>query len=59
MKGWSTEEMKDKANSLLKEDTEEIIKWRGMSQEEMDQCWKNLALQMAEMEEVSELYGKC
>ena len=43
MKGWSTEEMKEKANSLLEEDTEEMRKWRGMSQEEMDQCWKNLA----------------
>ena len=41
VKGWSTEEMKDKANSLLEVDTEEMRKWRGMSQEEMDQCWKN------------------
>ena len=37
MKGWSTEEMKDKANSLSEEDTEEMRKWRGVSQEEMDQ----------------------
>ena len=45
VEGWSTEEMKDKANSLLEVDTEEMRKWRGMSREEMDQCWKNLAEQ--------------
>ena len=28
---WSTEEMKDKANSRLKINTEEVIKWKGMS----------------------------
>ena len=44
--GWSTEEMKDKANNLLEEDTKEMRKWSGMSQEEMDQCWKNLAERM-------------
>ena len=38
-KGWSTEEMKDKANSLLEEETEEMRKWRGLSQKEVDQCW--------------------
>ena len=43
VEGWSTEEMKDNANSHLEVDTEEMRKWRGMSQEEMDQCWKNLA----------------
>ena len=43
MKGWSTEEMKDKANILVEEDTEEIRKWKGASQEQMDECWKNLA----------------
>ena len=41
-----TEEMKDKPNSLLEEDTEEKKKWRGMSQDEMDQSWKNLAERM-------------
>ena len=46
VKGWSTEERKDKANSLLEEDTEASRKWRGMSQEEMDQCWKKLAEKM-------------
>ena len=43
VKGWSTEEMKNKGNSLLEEDTEEMTKWRGMSQDEMDQCWRSLA----------------
>ena len=43
VKGWSIEEMKDKPNSLLDQDTEEMIKWRCLSQEEMDQCRKNLA----------------
>ena len=38
VKGRSAGEMKDKANSLLEEDTEELRKWRGMNQEEMDQC---------------------
>ena len=40
--GWSTEEMKDKANSRFKIHMEEIMKWRGLSQEELDQRWKNL-----------------
>ena len=43
VKGWSVEEMKEKANSRLEIDTEEMTKWRGMSQEEMVQCWKNFA----------------
>ena len=43
MKGWSTEEMKDKPNSDVEEDTEEMKKWRCMSQEEVDQCWKKSA----------------
>ena len=43
VKGWS------KAKQLfLEEDTEEVKKWRGMSQEEMDQCWKRLAEKMEE-----------
>ena len=31
VKGWSNEEVKDKPNSLLKEDTEGMRKWRGGS----------------------------
>ena len=44
--GWSAEEMRDKPNSPLKEDTGEMMEWRHMSQEEMDQCWKKLAEEM-------------
>ena len=43
MKIWSIEEMQGKPSSSLAVDTEEMRQWRGMSQEEMDQCWKNLA----------------
>ena len=39
----SSEEMKNKPSSSAAEDSEEIIAWRTMSQEEMDQCWKKLA----------------
>ena len=46
--GWSTEEIKDKPNSLVEEDTEEMKTWRGINQEEMDQCWKKLAERMEE-----------
>ena len=46
LKGWSTEEMKNKANSFLEEDTEEMKKWSGMSQDKMDQCWRSLAERM-------------
>ena len=41
--GWSIEEMKEKPNIAVEEDTEEMRKWRGLSQSEMDQCWRNLA----------------
>ena len=40
VEGWSTEEMKDKPISSREEDTGEMIEWRSMSQDEMDQCWK-------------------
>ena len=45
VKGWSTEEMKDKASSSLEED-EEMRTWKGLNQEQMDQCWKNLTERM-------------
>ena len=48
VKGSSTEEMKDKPSSSLEEDTGEMIEWRSMSQEEMDQCWKMLAEKIEE-----------
>ena len=48
LRGWSTEEMKDKASSPSREDTEEMRTWRDLNQEEMDQCWKKLAERMEE-----------
>ena len=44
VKGWSTEEMKNKS----REDKEKVIEWKCMSQEEMDQCWKKVAERMEE-----------
>ena len=40
--GWSMEEMKEKTNVALVEDTEEMRKWSVFSQSEMDLCWKNV-----------------
>ena len=54
VKGWSTEEMKEKQSSSWDEDTEGMIGSRSMSQEEMGQCWKELAETMEE--EVSDMY---
>ena len=54
VKGWSTGEMKDKPCSSWEEDTGEIIEWRSMSQEEMDQCWKRWTEKIEE--EVSDKY---
>ena len=39
--GWSIEEMKEKPNVAVVEDTEEMRKW-------MDFCWKDLAERMEE-----------
>ena len=36
--GWSIEEMKEKPNIAVEEDTEAMRKWRGLSQGEMDRC---------------------
>ena len=46
--GWSKEEMKEKLSIAVEEDTEEVKKWRGLSQSEIDQSWKNLAERMEE-----------
>ena len=43
VKGWSAEEMKGKPSSSLEIDTEEMIKRRGLRQDEVGRCWKNLA----------------
>ena len=48
VKGWSTEEMKDKSREDREKDTEEMVKWRSISQEEMEQCWKRLSEKMEE-----------
>ena len=48
VKGWFTEEMKNKPRDDREEDTEDMFEWRSMSQEEMDQCWKELAEKMEE-----------
>ena len=48
--GWSVEEMRETPNIAVVGDTEEMRKWRGLSQSEMDQCWKNLAERLDEEE---------
>ena len=48
VKGWSTEEMKDKQSSSWEEDIEGVIDRRSMRQEEMDQCWKEFSEKMEE-----------
>ena len=49
MKGRSVEEIRDKVNSHVEIDTEEMIKWRSLSQGEIDQCWKNWEKNEAEV----------
>ena len=46
--GLSMEEMKEKPNIAVEVDTEEMRKWRGLSQSEMDLCWKNWVERMEE-----------
>ena len=46
--GWSMEEMKEDLSVAEKEDAEEVKMWRGLSQDEIDQSWKNLAERMEE-----------
>ena len=43
VRGWATEEMKNKSSSLLVEDTEEMIGWRAMSQLDVNECWTKIA----------------
>ena len=45
---WSIEEMKERPDTAVEEDTEEMKRWRSLNQSEMDLCWKNLAERMAE-----------
>ena len=46
--GWSVEEMKEKLSIAVEEDAEEVKKWRGLSQSEIDQSWKIWAERMEE-----------
>ena len=46
--GWSMEERRVKAKYPVEVDNEEMRKWKGSSQSEMDLCWKNLAGRMEE-----------
>ena len=48
MPGRSIEEMKERPNIAVEEDTEEMNRWRSLNQGEMDLCWKNLAERMEE-----------
>ena len=41
--GWSTEEVKERPNDAVEEDTEEMKRWRSLNQSEMHLCWKMLA----------------
>ena len=41
--------MKNKPRSSVAEDSEEMIAWRTMSQEEMDECWKKPAGKIEEV----------
>ena len=43
---WSIEEMEERPNIAVEEDTEEMKIWRSLNQSEMDSCWKNLAERM-------------
>ena len=44
--GWSIEEMKERPNIAVEEDTEEMKRWRSLNQSEMELCWKKLAERM-------------
>ena len=46
--GWSTEEMKERPNVAVEEDTEEMKRWKSLNQSGMDLCWKKLAARLEE-----------
>ena len=46
--GWSIEEMKERPNVAVEEDTGELKRWRSLNQSETDLCWKTLAETMEE-----------
>ena len=41
--GWSIEEMKERPDIAVEENTDEMKRWRSLNQCEMDLCCKNLA----------------
>ena len=57
VKGWSSEEMKNKPRDDREEDTEEIIEWRSVNQKKMYQCWEELAERLEE-DNIQELAQK-
>ena len=54
--GWSTEKMEEERNNQLVKDTEEMVSWRSINQEEIDEVWKKLAVKIEE--EVLEKSGR-
>ena len=46
--GWSIEEMKERPDMAVEEDTDEMKRWRSLNWGEMDLCWKKLAERMSE-----------
>ena len=46
--GWSIEEIMEKTNIAVEEDIEEMRKWRGLTQSDIDLCCKKLAERMEE-----------
>ena len=48
VRGWSTEETKDKLSSTLVQDTVELIGWRAMSPLDVNQCWIKIAVKIEE-----------
>ena len=46
--GWSIEELKERPDISVEEDTEEVKRWRSLNQNETGLCWKNLAERMEE-----------
>ena len=43
VEGWSTKEMDEKVSDLVGHFTEEMVRWRSKSQEEIDESWKRIA----------------
>ena len=49
--GWSTEVMEEVRSKREFKDTEEMVQWRSINQEEVDNEWKVLYEKMEEVEE--------